>query len=148
MAHNSLFERRKYLRVERNCILRHEPLTESILFEQSDKKGKRGGLVINVSAGGILFETNQPYEIGAVLKVECKLPGWEKFKNGKSRSGIPVKAEPLIIVARVMRVEMVTDGVYDIGLSIASIDEEHREILKKYLAEHNKNPINHKKGSV
>ncbi len=130
---NSDKERRKYYRVDRNCVLRCEQFSAKN-FNEKSLQGAEGGLVKNVSASGILFETNQPYQIDTLLKVELKLAGWEKFKNEFYKSDAPSKAQPLIVLAKVTRVEKVEPGgTFDIGLNIVSIDEDHQEALKKFI---------------
>ncbi len=126
-------DRRKYYRMDRNCVLRCEKFSAKN-FNEKQLQDEAGGLVKNISAGGILFETNQPYPIGTLLKVELKLRGWEEFKSEFYKLHVSSKDQPLVVLAKVTRVELIKSSeIYDIGLSIVSIDEGHREALKKFV---------------
>ncbi len=127
-------ERRKYYRMDRNCVLRCEKFSAKN-FNEKELQDAAGGLVKNISAGGILFETNQSYPIGTLLKVELKLKGWEKFKSEFYKLDVSSNDQPLVVLAKVTRVELIKSSeIYDIGLSIVSIDEGHREALKKFIS--------------
>lgn len=128
-------DRRKYYRVDRSCVLRCERFSAKN-FNEKKLQDEAGGVVKNLSVGGILFETNQLYPIGTLLKAELNLVGWEKFKSEFYKPDISSKAQPLVVLAKVSRVELVKNtGIYDIGLSIVSIDEGHREALKKFISQ-------------
>ena len=62
-------ERRKYVRLESQFILTCEPYS---IPTASDSKNV-ASTTKNISAGGILFEAAESYDIGALLKIDHSL---------------------------------------------------------------------------
>lgn len=128
---HSAAERRKYVRLEQKHMLRHEKYVfqgreEEAMFEESAIK--------NYSLGGALFESKAKYDIGDILKLEISIPGWEKYKNEFYREDKISRAEPVVILASVMRIEAIAPpGLYEIGVQFVGIDEGDRWALMKQI---------------
>lgn len=90
----------------------------------------------DLSAGGLLFESTHLYPIGDVIRIEMKLPGWDKYREQLIKPGAPSSPELLITLAEVVRSEIVRAGFYEIGVAFVGIDEAHQRALKKYIQEH------------
>ena len=120
-------ERRKYLRVKKNSSLKHVKFhlgeAGSDTFQSLSK---------DLSAGGILFESNILYAIGDVVRLEIAVPGWEKFKPEFYKPHIS-KSEPVVVLVKVMRIERVGYGKYNIGAMFVGIDDGHQMALASYI---------------
>ncbi len=130
-------ERRKYFRLLEEDVLTCE-LFSAAAFG-STNANKIHTFTKSLSEGGILFESDVMFDIGAVLKLQIDLPGWEKFKPEFYKSEGPTSRKPLIVLGKVVRVEVVSAGRYDIGVLFSAVDSGHKLALKKYLDRARKN---------
>ncbi|MCK6439409.1 MAG: PilZ domain-containing protein [Planctomycetes bacterium] len=91
------------------------------------------GRLADLSADGVAFISTHKYEKGDVLEVRLMLDGWEKYKT-EFYKGDPRRAtDPLVALIEVVNVTPETDSDLKIGGRFTSIDEWHREALKRYL---------------
>ncbi|MFH0753383.1 MAG: PilZ domain-containing protein [Candidatus Omnitrophota bacterium] len=124
-------ERRKFLRIHEEDVLVCEPFDASVLRGDS---GKRRHVVSkDLSQGGLLFESREPFEIGTILKLQVDIPGWEKFKTGFIKVNEISGRHPLVTLGKVVRVEDVGAGNFDIGIAFVALDSGHKLALQKYL---------------
>jgi len=72
----------------------------------------------NISKSGILFESRERFEIGA--KVQLMVP-------------LPENADAIVMLGRVVRVEMLSDGRYAIGVSFLELDQAAKTELAQYV---------------
>lgn len=125
-----LSERRKYIRVGEKHVLE----VEKYSFKGIDLKKDVEAATKNFSAGGILFESKRQLEIGDTLKLKVKIHGWEKYKTEFIKPNRLSKSEPLVVLAKVVRVEIVKSGqLYDIGVSFVGIDRDYQRALTKFI---------------
>jgi len=131
MAENEA-ERRKYARIHEEDVLVCEPFDASAL---GGKIGKgRHAFTKSLSEGGILFESAQIFPIGTLLKLELDLPGWEKYKpEFRKHDALPGRL-PLVVLGKVVRIEDIGGGEFDIGVLFVALDTGHKLALKKYVA--------------
>ncbi len=123
-------ERRKYIRLANKNILHHQRFS----LHSMPLDDKFHAVLKNVSAGGCLFESKHRYELGDMLKLEIDLKGWEKFKSEFYRVENASRVHPVVVLASVMRVEMIKpSSLYDIGVCFVGIDEGHRWAVIKYI---------------
>jgi len=127
-------ERRKYVRLAAQHIIKCEPYT--IPAENGHTKEEL--LSKNISAGGILFEAHRHYAIGDIIRIEITIPGWDKYKPEFYKTQALSYSQPLVTLGSVVRVELVTENIYDIGVCLIGIDEKHQMALEKYIAEQRK----------
>lgn len=123
-------ERRKFLRLESHHLLNHERFRLQNIAGGTDAEHST---MKNISWGGLLFESKRQYNIGDFLKLEIELPGWEKFKNEFLKPDEISRSRPLVVLGRVVRVENISQGIFDIGVSFVSVDHDHREAVMKYV---------------
>ncbi len=128
-------ERRKYARVSHDSILKCERFTIPPQDEKSTYKTK------NISAGGILFESDKKYDLGEILKLEISAQGWDKYLVEFYKPDKLSISEPVKVLGRVVRIEDIGEGRYDIGVEFAAIDEMHRKALARYLGNIRNNEI-------
>jgi len=86
----------------------------------------------NLSAGGLLLKSEKNYGIGDVLHIEMTLPGWEKFA---SAGAVAVSSPLLDLRGKVVRIEELADGMYEIGVRITGMDECRRVALERFIYE-------------
>jgi hypothetical protein len=123
-------ERRKYVRVDEEDLVVCEPY--DIHTFGGSGSTRLSAFTKNLSEGGILFESDTIFDIGMVLRLEIDIPGWEEFKpesKGSASSG----RQPLIVLAKVVRVEDLGGGFFDIGVAFTAVDSDHQVALRKYL---------------
>ena len=152
-------ERRRYVRLEQQHMLRHE----KYVFEMTDEREIfEEGMVKNYSLGGVLFESKVKYNVGDTLKLAITIRGWERYKNefykddeASSPRGASGRAEPVIVLGRAVRVQVVipplsqrlpprshrspegeeplVEQVYDIAVEFIGLDEGDRWTLMKQI---------------
>jgi c-di-GMP-binding flagellar brake protein YcgR len=119
-------ERRQYRRI---------PLEASLGFQElSFHKGEApaSSSYRDVSAGGLLVESPRAYALGTLLKLELKVPGWGRYQN---HFGPVQDAEvrPLVALGKVVRVEQLDDGGYELGVKFQNVYPDDLEALVKFL---------------
>ena len=119
-------ERRQYRRI---------PLEASLSFQElSFHKGEAPATSSyrDVSGGGLLLDSPRSYPLGALLKLELRVPGWGRFQNhfGPSQEA---DARPLVALGMVVRVEQLDAGGYELGIKFQNIYPDDLEALMKFL---------------
>jgi len=104
-------DKRQYVRIDFAGKIKVQPLGKWVGQSQMFAKGK------DVSLSGILFESENPMEIGT--KIQLEVP-------------IPTKDNPIILVGTVARVEVFEDH-YDIGVSFVQLQGVDRRELTSFL---------------
>ncbi len=128
-------ERRQYMRVSGKHLVRHEQFTIPRGTEVRENRAK------NISANGLLFESSVKYNMGVILRLELLVMGINKFKTEFYKHERLSNTEPFIVLGKVVRVEMVYEGLYDIGVSLVGLDYLFQKALTKYIDHQlNQNP--------
>ncbi len=128
-------ERRKFVRIPGDHIVF---VSECNIMEELNlkEKGERTeARTKDISAGGLLFETPRLFPMETVLKVELLLPHWEKYKNSLFQSQFSYPTKPFLVLGKVIRVEVLEENRYDIGISFVGIEETYKELLIAYVAD-------------
>ena len=86
----------------------------------------------DVSAGGLLLDSPRAYPLGALLKLELRVPGWGRYQN---HFGPVQEAEvrPLVALGMVVRVEQLDAGDYELGIKFQNVYPDDLEALVKFL---------------
>jgi len=115
----SQFDKRAYMRLNCEANLRYK------VFKSQQDLIKRGfapeqlSVTKDISAGGMVFISDEPTPIGSILEVKIELP------NGE---------EPVECLARVVRIEEgETEGKYSIAVCFLDITGAQRTRLNKYV---------------
>ena len=124
-------ERRRYVRLEQSHMLRHE---KYVLDMADEHEILQEGMIKNYSLGGALFESKAQYNVGDILRLAISLRGWERYKNEFYKQDKTSRSQPIIVLARVVRVQTVLSGnVYDIAVEFIGLDEGDRWSLMKHI---------------
>lgn len=104
-------ERRRYIRVDARVITWYR-------VGGASAPEVYGALTKNLSAGGLLFETDEAVPPGAHIEVELKVPGSPKV---------------LRLAGRSVRLEAVGGGRYDVGVAFESMPPADRATIETYI---------------
>jgi c-di-GMP-binding flagellar brake protein YcgR len=111
-------ERRIYSRLAKKVNLRYK------VFESKEELAKRGltheqlSVTKDISAGGLLFLSDEQIPIDSIVELKVELPGKER---------------PIECLGRVIRVEAVKDGTYNIAACFLDIATADKARLSKYV---------------
>lgn len=124
-------ERRRYVRLEQQYMLRHE---KYVFGKTGSGEMLEEGTIKNYSLGGALFEAKARYDVGVILKLAISIRGWERYKNEFYKDDKTSRREPVIILARVVRVQATgLEGVHGIAVEFIGFDEWDRWTLLKHI---------------
>ncbi|MBI5150187.1 MAG: PilZ domain-containing protein [Candidatus Omnitrophica bacterium] len=131
MTDPSSLERRHYVRLDRQHMLRHERYDFQMVEE---REAFEEGMLKNYSQNGALFEVRTKYHVGDIVKLAITIPGWERYKNEFYKEDKTSRVEPVVVLACVIRVEaLILNEIYDIGVQFVSIDEGDRWSLMRQI---------------
>ncbi len=85
----------------------------------------------NISAGGILITGKGRYDIGDVLSLRVRILGLRKYRSDDPTNDS--SADVIAITGTVVRVEVVSENTYDIGVAYSEISETDRCALDLYI---------------
>jgi len=112
-----LSDRRVYVRINYNINFRYKAYKSKEELSKRKDVPEYIAVTRNISAGGLLFESNELLPIGSFLELRLELPDGEK---------------PMECLARVVRVaERVLDKKYEIGVCFLDISGAERVRLKR-----------------
>ncbi len=125
-------EKRKYVRLKANHLTRHIKfqIPGMDIYPTNNAESK------DISAGGILFTSSHAYLVGDVVRMELHIPGWEKYAAQSSEEGRQESKLPVLVLAKVVRVEALGSGKFDIGVAFVGIDDGQQHALSKYITQH------------
>jgi c-di-GMP-binding flagellar brake protein YcgR len=125
-----MLERRKYARVDKEHLLKCEQYCQVT----GDLKHSVKATTANMSSGGFLIKSEKEHHLGDTLKMEVVLPGWDKYDPDVH--GVVAVATPVMVTAKIVRVEELADETYEIGVRITGVDDVHRLALERYIYDH------------
>ena len=120
-------ERRRYFRLGGKYLIRHERFTIPRGTEVREDTAR------NISVNGLLFASKTLYDLGTVLRLELLVQGINKFKTEFYKSERLSNTAPFVILGKVVRVESVVDGGFDIGVNLVGLDYVYQRALAKYI---------------
>jgi len=74
------YERRQYHRIDSANVIKCKNFTTDDLFAENISLDI-AAITKNISACGVLFESDCKFGVGELLKIEMNFPGWEEFKT-------------------------------------------------------------------
>ena len=139
---NSIVNKRLYFRIPQNNVLSILPCTaEEALNLRPDKSpsSMHYARMKNLSASGILMESEQNYRVNDILKMEILLdlipeeyddPAYQDLENMNFEKKI------FRTIARVVRVEQISSQYFEVGLEFLGVEKKFRDLLIKYVESH------------
>lgn len=122
-------EKRRFLRIPKEFIVEYKELT---LTKKAAKK--HSSKLVNISVGGILLESGQLFPPDTLLKLELKMPSWQKHSDDFYKFDQTSISEPFTAIGKVVRSEEVVKGkLYKLGVELVNVDKGHSDVLRKYL---------------
>ncbi|MFA5157326.1 MAG: ATPase, T2SS/T4P/T4SS family [Candidatus Omnitrophota bacterium] len=112
-------DKRVYSRLNNKVNLRYSVIKSE---EELVKKGyaaEQFSVTKNISAGGLVFVTNDPLPVGSIIELKIELPN---------------RQEPVQCLSRVVRIEE-TGGKYNIAVCFLDVTGSQRSLLDKYVEE-------------
>ena len=119
-------ERRKFKRLPKSASLKVQVLA------YEEKPAQDVTLYKDLSGGGMLFESEIPYEKGTLLKIQAMVPGWGGYIRNFKRSEDNEK-KTLVTVAEVVRVEAMAEKGFEVGVRFVNIYENDHRALIEYI---------------
>jgi len=89
---------------------------------------------IDISAGGILVETDKKFNVNDTVKIEIYIPLWGQFKKKFYSEDIPDE-QPLSVVGTIVRTVPLAEGRCQLGIVFSVIKDADRDVLTKYIRE-------------
>jgi c-di-GMP-binding flagellar brake protein YcgR len=120
-------ERRIYQRIPMGATVGFQELTFTREPEPSTS------VYGDISGGGLLLNSPRELPLETLLKLEIRVPGWGKHQ---SRFG-PVQdsdIRPLVAVGKVVRVEHLESGEYELGVKFLNVYPDDQAALLKFIA--------------
>jgi c-di-GMP-binding flagellar brake protein YcgR len=120
-------ERRKYPRLDKNTIVDAIEVTYPINDDQYSR-----GKTDNISQGGLMMKISDHFEVGSLLQMKIRLPGWQKNHPGFIRVLDKTGKTPLKAIAEVIRAEENGDQ-FEVATKFINLDPEDYIALQHYL---------------
>ncbi|MCL1893110.1 MAG: PilZ domain-containing protein [Holophagaceae bacterium] len=106
------------LRTFRRIPMEAEVVFQELTFEAETQVLK--SKYKNVSGGGLLLNSSQQYQLGALLKLEIRVPGIGKYVRSFEPKHI-ADNKPLLAIGEVVRIEIMDDGEYELGIKFLNV---------------------------
>ncbi|MFC1621407.1 ATPase, T2SS/T4P/T4SS family [Candidatus Omnitrophota bacterium] len=115
-------DRRVYARIDKKVNLRYKVYDSNEELLKKKSSPEQFSVVKNISAGGLLFVSNVPIPITAVIDLKVELPDYD---------------EPIECLAKVVRIAKTEkENIYNIAVCFLDIASVQRARLNKYVEEH------------
>ncbi|NTV72991.1 MAG: PilZ domain-containing protein [Holophaga sp.] len=86
----------------------------------------------DISGGGLLLNSPRELPLETLLKLEIRVPGWGRHQN---HFGPAAEADlrPLVAVGKVVRVEHLESGEYELGVKFLNVYPDDQAALMKFI---------------
>ncbi|MBF0441885.1 MAG: PilZ domain-containing protein [Oligoflexales bacterium] len=123
---------RKYPRIQREYEVLHSKSSWSNLLIEPEKRGK----ICNLSAGGALLESHQPYLAGDLINLQIKISEWQKLIL-MGEPGWKERVHHFVALGRVVRVLHDMKGFFLVGVEYRSLDKVQKQDLDLLCRDYN-----------
>lgn len=121
-------ERRADTRIERRDSVNLKP------YSFPERGSYRQGRILDLSAGGLLIETEENFSAGTVLKIEINLTGWQRYTHNFLKYFGSASRRPLVVLAEVVRCSSRTgEKNFEVAVRFTGIDQSHRQALSRFI---------------
>lgn len=115
-------------------VVHHGDLLHREFMLAADKPEFLRERLLDLSVGGLSFASSQRYGEGDLIEAKIEIVGWVNHASEYYLGNPRDAAKPLVAILRVSTVRPQNGGGYKHGCEFESIDESHREALRRYLA--------------
>ena len=115
MAHDA--QKRKFIRAKATVLVAHNKFALPGLNPAAVQES----MSLDVSAGGVCFQSKQGYAVGDILKVTLFLPQKEKGSY------------PVPLLGKVVRVSDPIEGKRDLGVAFVGINQAQQDDLNQFI---------------
>lgn len=119
-------DRRQYQRIPMGATVAFQEITFSKDAEAAQCAYR------DVSGGGLLLSSPREIPLGTLLKLELRVPGWGKHQNhfGAVQD---LDLRPLVAVGQVVRVEVLDNAQFELGIKFLNVYPDDMTALLKYI---------------
>jgi len=75
----------------------------------------------NVSGGGLLVSSKTELQLGTLIKLEVRVPGFINYAVRATSPTQPFEQKALVAVGQVVRVEALDDGEFELGIKFLNV---------------------------
>jgi c-di-GMP-binding flagellar brake protein YcgR len=86
----------------------------------------------DISGGGLLLNSPRELPLETLLKLEIRVPGWGKHQ-GHFGPAHEADLRPLVAVGKVVRVEHLESGDYELGVKFLNVYPDDQAALMKFI---------------
>ncbi len=119
-------ERRKFKRLSKQASL----MVRTLAYEKEPMQSV--SVYKDLGGGGMLFESEQSYPEGSLLKIQAMVPGWGGHIRNFKRTQDNEK-HALVAVAEVVRVKEKNGNRFEIAVRFVNIYENDHRALIEYI---------------
>lgn len=116
-------ERRQFVRVPRKGLVKFREM-----HLPQRQCGAEESIYKNISANGLLFESNRNLPIGTILAVQIELRNWARSLRKANTRGF--ENLPLKVLGEVVRCEQLDSrSAFEIGIHFIGLDPEYQQAI-------------------
>lgn len=119
-------DRRTYRRIPMGASVGFQELSFSTAPEPT------ASVYADISAGGLLITSPRAYPLGALLRLEIRVPGWGRHQGGFGPAH-DQDLRPLVAVGQVVRAETLDEGEFELGVKFLNVYPDDQEALRKFI---------------
>ena len=100
----------------------------------------------DVSAGGLLLTSRHQCQLGTMLKLEIRVPGWGKHRKATFESLESLHQDwqrPLVAIGKVVRIEALENGRFELGVQFLNVYPDDLQALMAFVDSSDSTLTNH-----
>ena len=112
------------------------PLEAEVIFQEIafDKEAETvQSKYKDVSGGGLLLTSSKLLPLGALLKLEIRVPGLSQHHSTSFRLPHHLAQKPLAAVGQVARIEALDSGEFDLGIKFLNVYPDDLKALLSFI---------------
>ncbi len=126
-------DRRAHVRYTKKIPLEYEEYNV-YLSDDIGQVNFIGSSTINISTGGLLFNSIKPYKLGTLLKIKISIPSYWDRKSKLVKYGHVLKPKSMSILGRVTRVDSLSvKRKFRVAIQTLNIDAVDEKVLNEFL---------------
>ncbi len=119
-------ERRQFRRIPLEAHVSFQEIT----FTRQPETGE--SVYKDVSGGGLLVHSANAVQLGTLLKLELRLPGWGRHQDHFGSTS-DLDQRPLVAVGEVVRLEALEGGGFELGVKFLNVYPDDLKAMLKFI---------------